>query len=145
MRAVRSGVMAGVMLAGLAACASGSATTGIRPPQGAGPGGTNFGHWARDQEGAVDSEFRTHIMSRWNIGQEAAARAALETDGFKCVDGNRPEAQPVPVLDCNFTYQVNEDVHAWTVEFSAGDKEPKARYVRTQVRNPMIDYDAKGR
>jgi hypothetical protein len=145
MRAVLSGVVSGLMLAGLAACAGGATETGPRPPQGVGPGGTNFGHWARDQEGAVDSEYRTHIMSRWNVGQEAAARAALETDGFKCIDGNRPDGRPVPNLECNFTYHVNEDVHAWTVEFWPDDKEPKARYVRTQVRNPLIDYEAKGR
>jgi hypothetical protein len=145
---MKSGWLAGLMAAFvLAACASSglpieSATANLpRPPQGKGPAGTDFGYWRRDAEGAVDSAFRGFILARYNASDALAARKDFETDGFKCRDGNRPEARPVPTLECSRLYKLNEDVHAWTVEFWPSDAEPRARYTRTHIRDPSVDYD----
>lgn len=136
-------VCAALLLA--AGCASPRLADGPRPPQGLGPAGTDFGYWVRDAEGAVDSSFRMHIMSRWDIGQEAEARRVFETDGFDCQDGNRPDGRPVPNLECTRAYHLNDDVHAWTVEFWPNDREPRARYTRTHMRNPLINHDSADR
>jgi hypothetical protein len=121
-----------------------SATANLpRPPQGKGPGGTDFGWWRRDAEGAVDAAFRSSVHGRYNSTDAVAARKDLETDGFKCEDGNRPDGRPVPALECSRLYKLNEDVHAWTVEFWPSDAEPRARYTRTHIRDPNVDYDEK--
>jgi hypothetical protein len=134
--------VAGVML--LAGCASGPQINGgPRPPQGPGPAGTEFGYWNRDAEGSVDAEFRSFIMGRYNAGDEAKARKDLETDGFTCQDGNRPDGAPVPDLQCDRLFKLNDDVHAWTVEFWPSEKEPRAHYTRTHIRDPLHNYDDK--
>ena len=52
--------VAALALAG--ACATGPQVQGgPRPPQGTGPGGTDFGYWDRDAEGAVTME----ATARW--------------------------------------------------------------------------------
>jgi hypothetical protein len=137
--------MAGIAAAALTcACASGPALNGgPRPPQGAGPGGTQFGFWDRDADGAVDADFRSYITRAYNIGDEAKARATLETDGFKCQDGNRPDGRPVPALECERVYAVNDDVHAWTVEFWPKEREPRAHYSRTHIRDTLKNYNDK--
>lgn len=129
----------------LAACASSNPVQGgPRPPQGPGPAGTNFGRWDIDAEGAVDQAFRIFIMGRWNGGQEAEARKVFEADGFKCQDGNRPEGRPVPNLECERVYSVNDNVHAWTVEFWPNEPEPKSHYTRMHMRDPMRNYNDRG-
>jgi len=116
---------------------------GARPPQGPGPGGTEFGYWMRDAEGAVDASFRSHVSRTYDIGEESRARGTLERDSFTCRDGNRPDGAPVPALECSRLYKLNDDVHAWTVEFWPADREPKARYTRTHIRDPSRRYDEK--
>ena len=117
--------VAGFRLAGmaivavaLAACSTSMVQTGgPRPPQGPGPAGTNFGFWDRDAEGAVDQDFRRFIGGRWRGGQEVEARKVFEADGFTCRDGNRPDGAPVPLLECERVYSVNDNVHSWIVKF----------------------------
>jgi hypothetical protein len=134
---MRLAVVGVIGVALLAACASDPMDVGgARPPQGPGPGGTDFGYWNRDAEGAVDATFRQSISKRYDVGQEAEARAALEKDGFECRDNNRPDGMPVPTLECTRLFRLNDDVHAWTVRFWPADKEPKARYTRTHRRDP---------
>jgi hypothetical protein len=116
-----------------------------RPPQGKGPAGTDFGYWRRDAEGAVDAAFRAYVLGRYSGTDAVPARRDFETDGFKCRDGNRPDGRPVPTLECSRLYKLNEDVHAWTVEFWPSDAEPRARYTRTHIRDPSQDYDEKRR
>jgi hypothetical protein len=143
MNRIWSACILSVWLAG--ACASGAPADGggARPPQGPGPGGTDFGFWNRDAEGAVDAYFRSFVSKTYREGDEARARTALEKDGFVCQDGNRPDAQPVPSLDCTRLYRLNDDVHAWSVKFWPGDTGPKARYTRTHRRDPYRNYDEK--
>ena len=128
------------------ACASGgaekTANGGPRPPQGPGPGGTDFGYWNRDQEGAVDSAFRTFILSHYKPGDAAKAKPILEKDGFECKTASqRVEATAVPDLECTRLYKLYDDVHAWTVEFWPNGREPHARYTRTHIRDRMQTYD----
>jgi len=132
---------AGLVLAG---CAS-DAAVGARPPQGAGPGGTDFGYWNRDAEGAVDAAFRQFIQRAYNASDVARASQSLSSDGFSCKPGARPEGQPAPQSECVRLFKLNDDVHAWTVEFWAGEGEPRARYTRTHIRNPLVNYDDKKR
>jgi hypothetical protein len=115
---------------------------GARPPQGPGPGGTDFGYWNRDQEGAVDASFRSFILSHYKPGDAAKAKPILEKDGFTCKEGSqRVEATAVPELQCDRLYKLYDDVHAWTVEFWSNGKEPHSRYTRTHIRdrNQTID------
>ena len=106
------------------ACASSPIQGGPRPPQGPGPAGTQFGFWDRDAEGAVDAEFRSYVTHAYASGDEAKAREVLETDGFACRDGNRPDGHPVPQLECERIYAFEDDVHAWTVEFWPNEARP---------------------
>jgi len=140
---MRLAIAAAAVLALASACASDKVAGGPRPPQGPGPGGTQFGFWNRDAEGAVDATFRTYISAAYNIGDEAKARATLEKDGFRCQDGNRPEARPVPQLECERLFQLDDDVHAWTVEFWANEREPRSHYTRTHIRDPLKNYNDK--
>jgi hypothetical protein len=123
------------------ACATNPIQGGPRPPQGPGPAGTQFGFWDRDAEGAVDAGFRAYITRAYNAGDEAKARTTLEADGFNCRDGNRPDGRPVPVLQCERVYAVSDDVHAWSVEFWPGEREPRAHYARTHIRDTTRNYD----
>ena len=126
-----------------AACATDDIQGGPRPPQGPGPAGTEFGFWDRDAEGAVDADFRTFIMRTYNIGEEVRARTVLEKDGFNCRDANRPDGRPVPSLECERVYSHDQDVHAWVVEFWAKDREPRAHYMRTHIRDTTKNYKEK--
>jgi hypothetical protein len=128
------------LMAAAGACASGGAG-GARPPMGKGPAGTDFGYWNRDAEGSVDQAFRTHVAASYKMSEAAKARANLEADGFSCQDGNRPDAQPVPELSCTRQFKMNEDVHAWSVQFWPSEPRPRARYTRTHVRDPLRNYD----
>ena len=142
MKLVTIAAAAGAAGLALSACSNvPRIANGPRPPQGAGPGGTQFGFWERDAEGAVDTTFRAYISLTYNQGDEVKARATLEKDGFSCKDGNRPEAQPVPKLDCQRLYQQGENVHAWTVKFWPNQKKPEAHYSRTYLRDPSRVYD----
>lgn len=125
------------------ACASNPIQGGPRPPQGAGPAGTQFGFWDRDAEGAVDADFRSYVTRAYNMGDEAKAQAALQTDGFTCRDGNRPDGRPVPKLECERIYAYDQDVHAWTVEFWGNEREPRAHYARTHIRDTTKTYKEK--
>ena len=127
----------------VAACASNPIQGGPRPPQGAGPAGTQFGFWDRDAEGAVDASFRSFISRTYDGGDVAKAQTALEQDGFNCRDGNRPDGRPVPALECERLYSVENDVHAWTVEFWPNEQEPRAHYARTHIRDTMHNYKPK--
>ncbi|MEZ5939287.1 MAG: hypothetical protein R3C52_13900 [Hyphomonadaceae bacterium] len=139
---MRTGALIAAAAAFLAACASGGGVGGPRPPQGFGPAGTNFGNWNRDAEGAVDQTFRRFITERYSSGDWAKARVDLEADGFTCQDSNRPDGRPVPELDCIRLYRLNDDIHAWTVQFWPERPQPEARYTRTHRRDPFRTYDA---
>lgn len=144
MRRLATGLaLAALTVSALAACASGpeAATTGTRPPVGKGPAGTDFGYWNRDAEGSVDQAFRSHITATYKVADTARAQKTLEADGFRCQDGNRPDGQPVPALECTRQVKVNEDVHAWSVQFWPSEPRPRARYTRTHVRDPLRNYD----
>lgn len=130
-------------LLALAACSTSAIQGGPRPPQGAGPAGTQFGFWDRDAEGAVDASFRSYISRTYDVGDEARARVALEQDGFKCENGDRPDGRPVPTLECERLYSVENDVHAWTVEFWPNEQQPRAHYARTHVRDTLHNYKPK--
>jgi hypothetical protein len=138
-----SSVFAALLLT--AACSSTVVQTGgPRPPQGAGPGGTHFGRWEIDAEGAVDQDFRRQVNARWQGGQEAEARKVLEQDGFTCKDGNRPEATAVPNLECERVYSVNDNVHSWVVKFWPNQPRPEAHYIRLHMRDPNRNYNDSG-
>lgn len=143
---MKFGMILIMSLALCSACASGANLPRTpRPPEGAGPGGTDFGHWRRDAEGSVDSMFRSFIAKKYGPDDAARARVELEKDGFECRDGNRPEAQPVPELDCTREYYVNDEIHAWTVAFWRDRKEPEAHYSRIFRRDPLRNYDSSKR
>ncbi len=134
---------AAVLALGLAACASNEKVHAPRPPQGPGPAGTEFGFWSRDAEAAVDAGFRSFISHRYQIGDVAKAQADLTKDGFECKDGNRPDGRPVPALECVRLYQSGDEISAWSVEFWPNDREPRAKYTRTYIRDPFLGDESK--
>lgn len=132
-------VLACVVSGMLGACASGGSTAGERPPQGVGAAGTDFGRWVNDAEGAVDAAFRAFVTGKYDATDLGAAHQDLQTDGFECRDGNRPDGRPVPELECIRMFQRHEDVHAWSVEFWPSEAEPRARYTRTRIMDPLLN------
>ncbi len=137
---MRALVLAVVTSVGLmAGCASTDSAGGERPPEGkASAAGTDFGRWRRDAEGAVDAAFRGFMNDRYDASDVAKAQSDLTADGFECRDGNRPDGRPVPDLECFRLYELNDDIHAWTVEFWPDDSEPRARYTRTRIMDPLV-------
>lgn len=134
------GIAAGLLAC---ACASGPSAGGPRPPQGAGPGGTEFGFWDRDADAAVDADFRAYITRTYSVADVAKAKRTLEEDGFSCRDGNRPDARPVPQVECERLYSADDIVHTWTVEFWPSERAPRAHYSRIQRRDDLRDRDEK--
>lgn len=139
--------LVGVAFAGIALAACSTTviqTGGPRPPQGvSSAAGTDFGFWDRDAEGAVDQDFRRFIAARYTGADPLVARKSLEADGFNCKDGNRPEAQPVPVLECERVYSEDDNVHSWGVKFWPNQSRPEAHYVRLHMRDPNLNYKDK--
>ncbi len=135
------GVVAALMAA---ACASGpEIASGPRPPQGPGPGGTQFGFWDRDADASVDAGFRSYITRTYDFADAAKAKATLTQDGFNCKDGAPAADKPGPTLMCERLYRDDQIVHSWTVDFVANEREPRAHYSRIQRRDDLKQHDEK--
>ncbi|MGD9979683.1 MAG: hypothetical protein AB7H66_13890 [Hyphomonadaceae bacterium] len=92
------------------------------PPEGAAPGGIDFGQWRQADPGAYAPAFQTQIRAR-HAGQEASAiRADLERNGFRCEDGRR--------LDCRIEIMERQCAFDWYVVLERGAREPVAGFDR---------------
>lgn len=132
-------VQALIALTMLASCASSQAVdSGPRPPEGPTSAGTDFGFWNRDSDGSVDQAFRVFISRRYDIADVAKAKKDLTADLFECKEG-AATGRPGELLDCNRLYCHDDFCHTWSVEFREGDRDPRAHYTRTAMRNPVSE------
>jgi hypothetical protein len=130
------------LMAGACASDPSAGGGGPRPPQGAGPAGTQFGFWDRDADAAVDADFRSFITRTYSVGDEVRAKAALTQDGFNCTDGPGADGK-APKLSCERLYRDNDIIHTWTVDFVANDRAPRAHYSRVQRRDDLRKAEEK--
>ena len=132
-----------IMIAALAACASGGAAdapsnpqlaavrgTALPPPSGAqngraappegrASGGLEFGQWRGADPALYAPALQTQVRARY-AGQSAAQiRTDLEANGFACEDGAR--------LDCRIEIMERECAHDWYVVVERG-REPVAGF-----------------
>lgn len=123
------------MAAALAACASrplppvppAPAALMTAPPEGAGPTGLNYGAWRSASTESQAAQFADEIARLYPAPVDAAAlRAGMEAEGFQCRDGNRPEARPVPALECRREALDKSCAIDWTVELWPQAVEPRA-------------------
>lgn len=82
------------------------------PPEGAGPGGIDFGQWRNADPAIYAPAFQTQIRIRY-AGQDAAAiRADLERNGFTCGQSGR--------LDCRIEIMERQCAVDWYVVVERG-------------------------
>ena len=56
------------------------------PPQGAGPGGIDFGQWRGGEPTAYGRQLQTQLRARYAGQAPAQIKADLEANGFACAD-----------------------------------------------------------
>jgi hypothetical protein len=135
------------LVAALAACASGagpevesgpspfpvqrgtappppSAQSGAQaaPPQGAGPGGIDFGQWRQADPAVYGPAFQTQVRQRYNGRSAAQIRADLEANGFVCENEAR--------LDCRIEIMESQCAIDWYVVVERTRPEPIAGFDR---------------
>lgn len=82
------------------------------PPEGAGPGGIDFGQWRNADPAAYGPAFQAQIRTRY-AGQDAPAiRADLERNGFSCGESGR--------LDCRIEIMERQCAVDWYVVVERG-------------------------
>lgn len=90
------------------------------PPEGAGPGGLDFGQWRSADPAAYAPSFQQQVRNRF-AGQDAAAiKASLEANGFACEESGR--------LDCRIEIMERECAYDWYVVLERGRAEPVAGF-----------------
>ncbi|HRP11200.1 MAG TPA: hypothetical protein PLK37_09220 [Terricaulis sp.] len=132
-----------VLIAALAACASGGgaetptdprlaaargtalpppAETGAgraAPPEGQAPGGFDFGQWRGADPAVYAPALQTQVRARYAGQSSAQIRADLEANGFACNDEGR--------LDCRIEIMERQCAHDWYVVVEPG-REPVAGF-----------------
>ncbi len=82
------------------------------PPEGAGPGGIDFGQWRNADPAVYAPAFQSQIRTRF-AGQDASAiRADLELNGFACSQSGR--------LDCRIEIMERQCAVDWYVVVERG-------------------------
>lgn len=90
----------------------GAAQAQSAPPEGAGPGGIDFGQWRNADPATYAPAFQSQIRTRF-AGQDAAAiRADLESNGFTCNQTGR--------LDCRIEIMERQCAVDWYVVVERG-------------------------
>jgi hypothetical protein len=92
------------------------------PPEGAAPGGIDFGAWRQADPAAYAPAFQTQIRARYADQPPAAVRTDLERNGFRCEDQRR--------LDCRIEIMERQCAFDWYVVLERGEREPVAGFDR---------------
>jgi len=133
------------VIAALAACASGGADPEVEtgsspfpvergsappppqdssrqsaPPEGAGPGGIDFGQWRQADPAVYGPAFQTQIRQRYEGRSTAQIRADLEANGFACTETGR--------LDCRIETMERQCAFDWYVVVERARPEPIAGF-----------------
>ncbi|MDX2276748.1 MAG: hypothetical protein NW206_14965 [Hyphomonadaceae bacterium] len=95
---------------------------GAAPPQGAGPGGIDFGQWRGAEPVAYGQGFRIQLRDRFAGQDRGAIRADLERNGFACQDGEQ--------LHCRIEIMDAQCAVDWYVVYERAASEPIAGFDR---------------
>lgn len=98
----------------------GAASGQTAPPEGAGPGGIDFGQWKSADPAVYGPAFQTQIRQRFANQTNAELRASLEANGFRCEDERR--------LDCRIEIMERQCAFDWYVVLERGTRDPVAGF-----------------
>lgn len=90
------------------------------PPEGAAPGGLDFGRWRQADPAVYAPAFQAQIRQRFANQTNAELRASLEANGFTCEDERR--------LDCRIEIMERQCAFDWYVVLERGAREPVAGF-----------------
>lgn len=91
------------------------------PPEGAGPGGINFGQWRGANPETYGPAFQTQMRTRFAGRTREAARTDLTANGFNCGVGAN-------TMQCRIEIMERNCATDWYVVFESGRDEPVAGY-----------------
>lgn len=99
------------------------APTGARtaPPEGAGPGGIDFGAWRSADPATYQPSFQAQLRQRYRDRGLAETKADLERNGFTCEEGESG-------LDCRLETMERQCAFDWYYVEPAGAAEPVAGF-----------------
>lgn len=89
---------------------------GSAPPEGAGPGGIDFGSWRQADPAVYGPAFQNQVQQRYSGRSTAQIRADLEANGFACTDAGR--------LDCRIETMERQCAFDWYVVLERNRAEP---------------------
>jgi hypothetical protein len=92
------------------------------PPEGAAPGGLDFGQWRAADPAIYSPAFQAQIRQRFGGQDEGQLRASLEGNGFLCDQSQR--------LDCRIEIMESQCAVDWYVVLERGRAEPVAGFDR---------------
>jgi hypothetical protein len=99
----------------------GNANAQQAPPEGAGPGGVDFGQWRSADPGAYGPAFEAQMVQRLAGSDRAKVRADLERNGFTCADRSN-------ALVCRIEIMENQCAKDWYVALESGRDRPRAGF-----------------
>jgi hypothetical protein len=88
------------------------------PPQGAAPGGIDFGQWRTADPATYGPSFQTQLRTRYANQESSAIRADLERNGFACEESGR--------LECRIEIMERQCAIDWYVVVERARAEPIA-------------------
>ena len=91
------------------------------PPEGAGPGGVDFGRWRTADPAVYGPAFEAQLAQRFTGSDRTQIRTDLERNGFTCAD--RPNA-----LVCRIEIMENQCAKDWYVALENGRDRPRAGF-----------------
>jgi len=92
------------------------------PPQGAGPGGIDFGQWRRADPASYAPAFQEQMRARYANQEISYIRADLERNGFACQQSGR--------LECRIEIMDNQCAVDWYVVVERAGEPPIAGHDR---------------
>jgi len=92
------------------------------PPEGAGPGGLDFGQWRSADPAVYAQSFQAQVRQRYASQSQAQIRADLQANGFACEEGTR--------LECRIEIMERECAVDWYVVLESGRADPVAGFDR---------------
>lgn len=92
------------------------------PPEGAGPGGVDFGRWRQADPASYGPAFQAQMRQRLAGKSSAEINADLVANGFACEDGQR--------LECRIEIMESQCAVDWYVVVERGRAEPVAGFDR---------------
>lgn len=90
------------------------------PPEGAGPGGIDFGQWRSADPATYAPAFQNQVRTRYASQEVAYIRADLERNGFACEESGR--------LDCRIEIMERQCAFDWYVVVERNRSAPVAGF-----------------